>query len=212
MNAERETSIIGQRYHVAWLELSNRVGQRQQIQQVYLVVCAAIFGAFFGVSDAVQTRIAPFLLISISALTVFSCISVYFHNLGIQNLIGLLAQTEANLASSIASRKLFYFWDGVRGIDLRHAELRRWSRISSLYLFVFTVTGSHVVHLTVVPSEARNYHVAYLAGFFSFVAFALVILGWSKDRKLYRVAEIIPESQGGQDAGDELPARRRAKD
>ena len=204
IEAQADAAILVQRYNSAWSELTNRVGFRQQIQQGYIVVGMAILGVFFGSNDAMRVRVAPFLLLAISIVTMFSCLTIHFHNLAIQRLALLLAKTEANLSILRCYSGLYYFWDGESSVAPQHATLRSWSRWSTLILFGSFISGGHILYYTLLAESDRNGNLMWPTGFVSFVSLLLLFWGLRGDRKSFKEEKILP-SPTKADAGTGCP-------
>jgi hypothetical protein len=88
----REELPLTNRYHAAWAEYGARVGQRQNVVQIYLTVAGVAFGFYFQRSDA--PHMGDFLAVAMSVLTLCCSAMVAMHQRAMGGLAAFLRDCE----------------------------------------------------------------------------------------------------------------------
>lgn len=157
---------LSTRYQCAWSEHGLRISERQSVIQIYLTVCSVIFGFWFthqGNSNdpldaGTKARLAAFLLISVTALTLFAALLIKMHNSALAKLDTFLSDCESYCMAHIkecgdGTTKLLYFHNSATGgIDQEHIKRRGRHRIVLASILFLTNCAALALTWPVGPS------------------------------------------------------------
>ena len=91
--SQSELLPLTNRYHAAWAEYGTRIGQRQNVIQIYLTVAGVAFGFFFQKSDA-SRGMHDFLALAMAALTVVCTAMIAMHHRAMGGLTEFMRDCE----------------------------------------------------------------------------------------------------------------------